>query len=434
MRTKRFMDGPTPLRRELLLSFGLLFGEATILMGIALVVILPRLPSSGQITLLILLLSVAQLLVVMVFGGWVLNRRLLAPVSKLVNGIRRIAGGEYHHRIEAPDSLELSEISDSVNLMADRLIADQEVLAHNVSSLEATNRELVEARHQAVQSARLASVGTLAAGIAHEVGNPLGAIMGYVDVVESRLEASQGDTELLTFIREEAQRIDRIVRGLLDYARPAEQGVELLSPGEVVEHVRDFLVSQGQLAGIEHEWRLADTLPRVYMNRHRLEQVLVNLLLNAIQAGGENGPGKIEVTADTKVGPGTFLLARREDDPPGINYLHRRRVARDEHGLEVGALQTAEELVVITVADEGPGIDPENLEYVFDPFFTTKAPGTGTGLGLFISAQLVEGMGGRIDVTNRPGGGAAFAVSFPAIADQEEQSVIENAGQVEGRV
>ncbi len=428
------MAGPTPLRRDLLLSFGLLFAEATILMGIALVVILPRLPSSGQVTLLILFLSVAQLLVVMAFGGWLLNRRLLTPVSKLVSGIRRIAGGEYHHRIPPADSLELSEISDNVNLMADRLISDQEVLAHNVRSLETTNRQLVEARDRAVQSARLASVGTLAAGIAHEVGNPLGAIMGYVDVVENRIEASGGDTELLTFIRGEAQRIDRIVRGLLDYARPADQGVELFSPREVVEQVRDLLVSQGQLAGVEHEWRLAEGLPRIYMNRHRLEQVLVNLLLNAIQSGGENGPGKIEVTAESYVGPGTFLLVRREDDPPGINYLHRRRVAQDEKGLEVGPLQTAEELVVITVADEGPGIDPEHLEYVFDPFFTTKAPGTGTGLGLFISAQLVEGMGGRIDVVNRPEGGAAFSISFPAMADDVEQSGIEDAGNAEGSV
>ncbi len=428
------MSGPTPLRRDLLLSFGLLFAEATILMGIALVVILPRLPSSGEITLFILLLSVLQLLVVMVFGGWLLNRRFLTPVSELVSGIRRIAEGEYHHRIEPPDSLELSEISDNVNLMADRLISDQEVLAHNVRSLEATNRQLVQARNQAIQSARLASVGTLAAGIAHEVGNPLGAIMGYVDVAEGRMEASGGDTELLAFIREEAKRIDRIVRGLLDYARPAEKGVEFLAPGEVIAHVRDLLVSQGQLAGVEHEWRLAEDLPRIYVNRHRLEQVLVNLLLNAIQAGGENGPGKIEVTADTHVGPGTFLLARREDDPPGINYLHRRRVARDEQGLEVGAFQTAEELVVITISDEGPGIDPESLEYIFDPFFTTKAPGTGTGLGLFISAQLVEGMGGRIDVTNRPEGGAAFAVSFPAVADEAEQAGTDDTDKVEDSV
>ena len=234
--------------------------------------------------------------------------------------------------------------------------------------------------------------------------------------------------------REEAQRIDRIVRGLLDYARPAEQGVELLAPVEVIEHVRDLLVSQGQLSGVEHEWRLAEDLPRIYMHRQGLEQVLVNLLLNAIQAGGENGPGKIEVTAETQVGPGTHLLARREDDPPGINYLHRRRVTRDDQGLEVGAFETAEELVVITVADDGPGIDPESIEYVFDPFFTTKAPGTGTGLGLFISAQLVEGMGGRIDVTNRPEGGAAFALSFPSMPDEAEQAGIEDTEIVEGSV
>ena len=412
------MAGPTPLRRELLLSFGLLFAEATILMGIALVVILPLLPSSRQITVLILLLSVTQLLVVVAFGGWLLNRRLLTPVSKLVGDVRRIAGGEYHHRIEPPGSLELAEISDNVNSMADRLISDQRVLAENVMSLEATNRQLVEARNQAVQAARLASAGTLAAGIAHEVGNPLGAIMGYVDVVEGRLKASGGDTELVAAIREEAHRIDRIVRGLLDYARPAERGVEVLPPGELVEHVRDLLVSQGQFAGVDHVWRLAEDLPHIYMDRHRLEQVLVNLLLNALHSMGEEDGGKIEITVDVEVGPSAPLPYRREDDPPGINYLHRRRVALDEHGLEVGALQTADKVVAITVADEGPGIDPEAIEHVFDPFFTTKAPGKGTGLGLFISAQLVEGMGGRIDAANRPEGGAAFTIRFPAVEEE----------------
>ena len=401
-------------------------------MGVALVVILPLLPPSGQLTLLILLFLATGSLVVMAFGGWLLNRRFLKPVGRLVSDVRRIAGGEYRHRIELPDSLELREISENVNTLADRLISDQEVLADNVMSLEATNRQLVEARNQAVQSARLASVGTLAAGIAHEVGNPLGAIMGYVDVVESRIESGGGDTELLSFIREEAQRIDRIVRGLLDYARPADRGVELWPPGEVVEHVRELLVSQGQLAGVDHEWRVADDLPRIYMDRHRLEQVLVNLLLNAIHAMEEQEGGGIEVRVEVAEGPGARLPTRREDDPPGINYLHRRRVARDRQGREAGALQIAERVVVITVADDGPGIRSDDLEYVFDPFFTTKDPGTGTGLGLFISAQLVEGMGGRIDVSNRPEGGAAFSIHFPAVDDEGPQDDSELADTPEG--
>jgi signal transduction histidine kinase len=100
-------------------------------------------------------------------------------------------------------------------------------------------------------------------------------------------------------------------------------------------------------------------------------------------------------------------------DPPGINYMHRRRVAHDSEALALGTLETALRVVVITVADNGPGLPESREDNVFDPFFTTKEPGKGTGLGLFICARLVSGMGGRIEVENRPGQGARFVVRLP---------------------
>ena len=111
-----------------------------------------------------------------------LKKGLLEPVEALVTGVNLITDGDYRHRLELPDGLELRSITEGVNVMADRLIADQRALAENVESLDETNLQLVEARNEVIQAARLASVGTLAAGIAHEVGNPLAAIIGYVDV------------------------------------------------------------------------------------------------------------------------------------------------------------------------------------------------------------------------------------------------------------
>ncbi len=407
------MSGPPPLRRELLLAFGLLFAGAVFVAGLGLGFVLPALDSFPEILLFVLALVVGDLLVLFLFGGAFLRRRLVGPMEELAGDARRIAEGAYHHRAAPADSLEIESVRTSVNAMADRLIQDQRLLAENVESLDRTNRELVEARDQVVQTARLASVGTLAAGIAHEVGNPLGAIMGFVDVAKRRASSAGGDTEILDAIRAEAGRIDRIVRGLLDYARPRDEEAGPEPPGETVRRVRELLEGQGRLDGVDDRWHLEADVPRVVMEPHRLEQVLVNLILNALHAlEGREAP-VLTVRLDEEPGEVETLPARREGDPPGVNYMHRRRVSRDDGGRGVDGLFTARRVVVIQVDDNGPGIPDADHESVFDPFFTTKDPGEGTGLGLSICARLVDGMGGRIEAGTSELGGARFTIRLP---------------------
>jgi two-component system, NtrC family, sensor kinase len=410
---------PTPLRSVLLLAFGALFVATVLLTGLGLALLLPVFAGPAQGVPLLAVLVVVNLVVLFMFGGALLRRAIVSPMERLAGDTRRIAHGDYHHRAGPSESLELDELSGSINAMADRLIADQELLAENVASLDRTNEELVVARDQVVHAARLASVGTLAAGIAHEVGNPLGAIMAYADVARARAEKNGGDTEILDSIREEARRIDRIVRGLLDYARPRETEVGPASPARVLAKVRDLLENQGKLDEVVHAWSVADQVPDVVMEPHQLEQVLVNLLLNALDALDNSAEPRIEVTLFAEEGEVTRLPKRRADDPPGINYLHRRRVSKDDRGKGIDPLFTARCVVVIGVRDNGPGIAEENLENVFDPFFTTKEPGKGTGLGLSICARLVEGMGGRIQASNAPDGGACFTIRLPGVADAE---------------
>ena len=366
-----------------------------------------------EITAFIVIIVSADLLIFLTFGARMLKKGLLEPVQVLVQGVDRIAEGDYRHRLELPNGLELRSITEGVNVLADRLIADQEALADNVESLDYTNRELVEARNEVIQAARLASVGTLAAGIAHEVGNPLAAIIAYVDVAVRRLEAAGEDRDLLLSIRSEARRIDGIVRGLLDFARPkADEGAPI-QVVEIVARVRELVTNQGRLTKIDHRWALDENCPPVFIAQQHLEQVLVSLLLNALEVLDERDDPVIEVAVRTEEGPASHFPRRREGDPPGINYLHRRRVALDSEFEALGTLETARRVVVITVSDNGPGLREADLANVFDPFYTTKEPGKGTGLGLFISARLVVGMGGRIDVENRSGGGARFAVRLP---------------------
>jgi C4-dicarboxylate-specific signal transduction histidine kinase len=342
-------------------------------------------------------------------------------VERLAADIHRIADGDYHHRVGETYRVELQQIRESVNRLADRLIADRRLLAENVESLNQTNEELVIVRDQMIHSARLASVGTLAAGIAHEVGNPLGAITAFVDVARNRALRNGGDTEILDSIREEAGRIDRIVRGLLDYARPSGQSGELALAREVVGDVRELLENQGKLDDVQVTWELDEKLDAKVSEPHRLQQVLVNLLLNALDAVQEVEKPRIVVKVYAAPGEIARLPKRREADPPEINYSHRRRLASDESRRVL--LARSERLTVIEVADNGPGIAPEHLDRIFDPFFTTKEPGKGTGLGLSICARLVEAMGGLIEAGGGPEGGARFVIRLPGTPTGEGATV-----------
>jgi len=407
------MEEQTPLRRQLLFAFGILFGGGIFMASVGLAVALPRLDTPREIAVYLSVLLLAELVVIFIIGRFALGRTLFKPMDGLVDDVSTMASGEYEHRVRKAPTMELQAVADSVNAMAERLIKDQKALAANVASLDETNKALVEARAQVVRAARLASAGTLASGIAHEVGNPLGALLAYVDVARSRARSEQRDTDLLDSIREEALRIDRIIRSLLDFARSKEMKSGPQLPWPVVEKVRELLEAQGRLDGVHHSWESHGEVPPVLIDAQRLEQVLLNLLLNALDAVEGEGQPMVRVTLQEEPGPGAAFTRRRQGDPPGVNYAHRRRIAAVGDGRTVAPLSAAERIVVITVEDNGPGIDPDNLEDIFDPFFTTKEPGEGTGLGLALSAQLVEGVGGEILAGNRKGGGAVFTLRVP---------------------
>jgi len=406
----------------LLVRLALLFAVAQLIAVGSVLVALPALRAQPLGVALLAVLGVVDLALLALFATWIIRGSVGEPVQRLAADVQRIADGDYHHRVGDTHRAELREIQESVNRLADRLIADQKLLAENVQSLEDTNRELLVVRDQMVHSARLASVGTLAAGIAHEVGNPLGAITAFVDVARKRAEKAGGDTEILDWIRTEAARIDRIVRGLLDYARPGGGEVRPASVADVVMGVKRLLESQGRLEKVEVTWEVGAAGGDLAAEPHRLEQVLVNLLLNALDAVESVVTARVFVRVYGERGGTLRLPARREDDPPGINYMHRRRLSDDERGLD--RVSRAAHVTVIEVSDNGPGIAPEHVEHLFDPFFTTKEPGKGTGLGLSICARLVEGMGGQIEAGRAAEGGARFLIRLPGMSASEAGTVV----------
>jgi hypothetical protein len=415
-----------PRSRRLIVRLALIFAVAQAVAVAGVLLTLPPMQERPVVPPLVLTLLAVDLGLLVVLSGWIIQGSVSSPLDRLAADVQRIADGDYRHRIGDLRRAELEEIRESVNRLADRLITDQRLLAGNIESLDETNRQLRAARDQVVRSARLASVGTLAAGIAHEVGNPLGAILGFVDVAKARVQREGGDTELLDSIRSEAKRIDRIVRGLLDFARPSTVESGAAPAAVVVERVRDVLDSQGRLEDVAHAWSVeADS--RV-LEPHRLEQVLINLMLNALHAVRHVAEPRVEVRVTEEAGQILGMPRRREGDPPGVNYMHRRREARDEAG--VGSVAGAERMTVITVSDNGHGIPEGVAERLFDPFFTTKDPGEGTGLGLAICARLVEGMGGSIEHQGVPTGGACFVIRLPVVYDTGEEFDASDPGAV----
>jgi signal transduction histidine kinase len=342
-------------------------------------------PAERAVPALIVLYTASAGLLALVVVYLLLTRWIIRPVEGLTRAAERVAAGRRDVRAEARGAIEVVGAADAFNRMTEQLAAHEAELNARVQELERTTRELRRAQEQVARGERLATVGRLAAGIAHEVGNPLAAIVGLADVLADGGLDEAETKEFAARIGREAQRIHRTVRELLDYARAAptseiaaEEALAAPPAGDVpeaVEQVKRLLRPQKSMKDIALEVSVAEGIFPVGVSNDRLVQVLLNLVLNAADAVRAHGDaGEIRVSA------------RTEGDR-----------------------------VLLAVEDSGPGIPEALREKVFDPFFTTKPAGEGTGLGLSISAAIVEQAGGVIRVEDRPDGapGARLVVDLP---------------------
>jgi two-component system, NtrC family, sensor kinase len=373
------------LRTELLLNISLLVATALSL-AVASVVLLYGALDPDYAPIYISVLVGADVVVLVAFVAYTVERVVLRPLREAMGTAEAIAAGDLQRRLPPGESLEIDNLSQSVNRMTDRLL---------------------EERAHLVRAEKLASVGRLAAGVAHEIGNPLGAIHGYVHVLSRAQAGSNGFTDALAGLEREAGRIDRIVRGLLDYARPGTRATGPVDLNHVARNVLDLLAAQGVVKHLTIDFQPDASPVLVVGDRHQLEQALVNLCLNAADA--MNGSGRLTVTvrraSRTEVLSGTH---RASDPDASRTNMPNARAAR--------WLQQADatDLATLSVADSGPGIPESERDRVFDPFYTTKDPGKGTGLGLAIVARVVENAGGTIWVSPSREGGAAFRILLPA--------------------
>jgi len=406
------------LRRELLAAFALVFTGAFLLATAGVIALLPVFQNSLEATVYIGALLVLDVAIFAGFGHVLITRRVLRPISDLVTGAESIARGELSSTLPQGETAEMARLSESLSHMAQRFIADQQRLAENIRSLDETNRLLTEARDAMVHSEKLASVGRLGAGIAHEVGNPLSAIIGYLSLL--RKHAKGQELEMIEAAENETRRIDRIVRGLLDYSRPREAHTQFIDVNRVVQDTIELVSTQGKFKRVKLDVETAADLPAVSGDQYQLQQVLVNLLVNAADALEQSDHPNVRITTFTRSRrPRTVLRARRKDDHPGIDYTHRRRLHARPRTFMSDPESGVGDVVEIVVADNGPGIPRELIDQIFEPFVTTKEIGKGTGLGLAVCSRLIEGMGGAIRAESADGGGATFRIVMPVTSPEE---------------
>jgi len=306
--------------------------------------------------------------------------------------------------------------------MIEKLKESRESLENYLESLESANKQLKEAQEELIRTEKLASIGRFAAGVAHEVGNPLGAILGYTSILKKEGTDRNESKDYMSRIEGEIERINKIVRGLLDFARPSKFEIREVQINKVIESTLSLLSYQKTFKNIQTQLDLQLDLPLIKGDESQLSQVFINIILNAIDAMPNGGSLQIQTKGHVieylYADPSQRIYSpRRKTDPVESDYSFLRRPNLFSAGLTKFA--KGDRLVKVGITDTGSGIKKEDLENIFDPFFTTKGPDKGTGLGLSISLKIVESLGGEIRVGSEMGKGTTFEVYFPAVLPQE---------------
>jgi len=337
-------------------------------------------------------------------GSWLVARVAIFPLQRLIDATERVADGDLDHDVSVTGSREIVALADSFNRMTASLRAQRETLQSQLRELERINQELERAREETVRSEKLASIGVLAAGMAHEIGTPLSTILGFAEMLHDDLSHDPKGREMLEKIISEGRRIDRLVRELLDFARPSTVDPGWIDLGEMIHGLMEMLERQGALKRISWRVERIGSPPPLWGDRDQMTQVILNLLLNARDAMPEGG--EIMVVLESTPSP-----------PREENSGYGRR--RDDFGRAFSApfppASGDSPCIRVTIADTGPGIPSHLLPHIFDPFFTTKGVGKGTGLGLAIVARIIDSLGGRVTVESTPGNGTTFTLWIPTI-------------------
>jgi two-component system NtrC family sensor kinase len=337
-------------------------------------------------TLTIAGLSLGFILLAAVLVSLLVQRTVYRPLADLKDGATRLAGGDLDQPIPVRSHDEFGQLAEAFNSMMRALRSSRielEEWGHTLEQkVEEATRELHLAQAEAARGEKLASVGLLAAGIAHELNNPLTGVLTFSTLVRKQLPDDSPEAEDLDLVIQETRRCATIIRRLLDFAREKAPEKQYADLNRMIERTVDLVSESAKAADIEIALELDESLPVVWIDENLVEQVVMNMLVNAehaIEAGGR-------ITVRTRL-----------CDHYPLGETHAKPVPMAE----------------ITITDTGCGIAAENLQKIFDPFFTTKGVGKGTGLGLSVSHGTIEAHGGSIEVDSTVGEGTEFRIYLP---------------------
>jgi two-component system NtrC family sensor kinase len=296
---------------------------------------------------------------------WLLVNRVTQPLRELRDSAEAVGRGDFSRQVPIRSGDEVGELAGAFNRMTENVRQSRAQLERTVSTLKNTQEQLI-------QSEKLSAVGEFVAGVAHELNNPLAAVMGFSEMLrEADVDAKY--RRHLDLIFKAAQRCQKIVQSLLSFARHLKPERKPVSANELVEAVLEIVAYPLRTSNVEVVTQLQPDLPAVLADSHQIQQVLLNIINNARQAiEGHQRDGRIKINTEV-----------------------------------------CETNVRITIQDNGPGIPEENLRRIFDPFFTTKEVGKGTGLGLSLCYGIIKEHGGNISATSQQGEGAAFVIELP---------------------
>jgi len=310
-----------------------------------------------------------------------MKKVVLDPVDKLVlqadNYQLTDGGGMFFENTEG----ELEHLHRAMGSMVKKIELDRERLRKTVVELAESNARLSEAQEEIVQAEKLAAIGRLSSGLAHEIGNPVAIVQGYLELIAREDVSVDERRQFMKRGLSELQRIDTLIKQLLEMARTTDNNQEPVALNEAVAKVLDLLQLPLSKNGIDVIVEDAGKDCTLWADSNKLQQLLMNIILNSIDA-----------------------LAEKEEEIPKIEVEISRKAQQNEHN----------DLICLVIRDNGIGIDKENLDLVLEPFFTTKEPGKGTGLGMAVANRIVRSMNGALSFSGEKGRGAEVTVTFPA--------------------
>jgi signal transduction histidine kinase len=325
--------------------------------------------------------------ILVLLGSYRVYKLYLQPLARLARRAEEYKEDDAMLFAVRKEDNELQRLSASLNGLLRRLSAEKQKLRDTVASLEAANAELKKAQTEIIRAEKLASVGRLSAGIAHEIGNPIGIVTGYLELMKHAEIPEEERVEFLNRAQQEIERISVIIRQLLEIARPCHGSCQPISVHALIGDMTEGLSLQPFMSHLhlQSDFQAADDTVSVDCNQ--LRQVFLNLIINAADAVLAKGPES----------SGELLIATE-------NVVD----LSDHSGKARTWLQ-------VHFRDTGAGIPAENLDSIFDPFFTTKEPGKGTGLGLAVSFMIIQNAGGALRAASTAGDGTVMTVSLPVI-------------------